>query len=54
MLQTVDVGIVSLNDYEAFIAEEKVKEIRELAHELRGARILHLNATPTVEGSPNY
>jgi len=46
MLQTVDIGVESLNNYRSFIAEEKVEEIKKLAHELRGARILHLNATP--------
>ena len=46
MLQTVDVGVESLNNYRSLITEEKVEEIRKLAHELNGARILHLNATP--------
>ncbi len=46
MLQTVDVGIESLNNYKSFITEEKIEEIKKLARELRGARILHLSATP--------
>ncbi len=46
MLQTVDVGVESLNNYRSLVTEEKVEEIRKLAHELNGARILHLNATP--------
>ncbi len=46
MLQIVDVGIESLNNYRSLIAKEKVEEIKKLAGELRGARILHLSATP--------
>ena len=46
MLQTVDIGLQSLNSYRAFITEEDAQEIRRLASELHGARILHLNATP--------
>ena len=45
MLQTVDVGIESLENYRSFIGGDKIEEIRQLARELRGARILHLNAT---------
>ncbi|MFC2004702.1 glycosyltransferase [Chloroflexota bacterium] len=46
MLQTVDVGIESLDNYKSIIGVDKMKELRKLADELRGARILHLNATP--------
>lgn len=46
MLQTVDVGMNSLDDYKPLIRDEKANEIRKLARELHGARILHLNATP--------
>lgn len=46
MLQTVDVGIESLDNYRSLVTEEKVEEIMKLARELSGARILHLNATP--------
>jgi len=46
MLQTVDVGIESLDNYRSIIDEEKIEEIRQLARELHGARILHLNAAP--------
>ena len=46
MLQTVDVGMNSLDDYKLLIRDEKANEIRRLARELHGARILHLNATP--------
>jgi len=46
VLQTVDVGVESLDAYSPFVAREKLEEIREMARQLRGARILHLNATP--------
>jgi len=46
VLQTIDVGVESLNNYRSLVTEEKVEEIRRLARELNGARILHLNATP--------
>jgi len=46
VLQTVDIGRQSINNYKSIITEEKVEEIRRLARELRGARVLHLNATP--------
>lgn len=46
MLQTVDVGIESLDNYRSIIGADRMKELRKLANELRGARILHLNATP--------
>ncbi len=35
----------SISDYEGLIGEEAVSEIRELAAPLRGARVLHVNAT---------
>jgi trehalose synthase len=35
----------SIREYEGLIGEEAVSEIRELAAPLRGARVLHLNAT---------
>ena len=50
MLQTVDVGIESLDNYRPFVAEGKIEEIRKLARELSDARILHLNATPYDDG----
>ena len=46
MLQTVDVGVESLENYRSVVGSDKIEEIRELARELRGARILSLNATP--------
>lgn len=45
MLQPVDIGDLSLDIYEQFLPEE-VARLRELAAEFKGARILHINATP--------
>ena len=46
MLESVDVGRRSVADYEGAAGREAVETLRELAGPLRGARILHLNATP--------
>ena len=47
MLQTVDVGVQSIDAYASSAGEQAVEEIRRvLAASLRGARVLHLNATP--------
>lgn len=46
MLQTVDVGRNSIAHYERSAGPEVVEQLRELAEPLRGARILHVNATP--------
>lgn len=46
MLQLVDVGPQSLDDYTAIVGAAIVQEIRELAAPLRGARIAQINATP--------
>ena len=35
-----------LDNYRPLVTEEKIEEIKKLARELSGARILHLNATP--------
>ncbi|KUK94495.1 MAG: Glycosyltransferase [Thermotogales bacterium 46_20] len=35
----------SLRDYEALISAEKIEEIESLSRELKGARVLHINAT---------
>jgi len=39
-----------LSDYQTFIGEECIKEIRELAKPLAGAKVLHLNATAAGGG----
>ncbi|QIN84469.1 glycosyltransferase [Rubrobacter tropicus] len=46
MLETVDVGRQYVNLYESSAGAEAVAQLRELAEPLRGARVLHLNATP--------
>lgn len=46
MLQTVDVGKQSIDDWAAILGGESVAEIQALATRLRGVRVLHLNATP--------
>src|SRR5439155_8514014 len=46
MLQQIHVGIGSIGSYEASAGAECIAQLRTLAAPLRGARILHLNATP--------
>jgi trehalose synthase len=46
MLQPVSVGRWSLDAYRGIVPEEILAELRAQAAELRGARILHVNATP--------
>jgi trehalose synthase len=46
MLESVDVGRQSIGDYEATASRAAVDRLRTLAEPLRGARVLHLNATP--------
>jgi trehalose synthase len=46
MLHSVDVGIQSIADYGPSAGVDVVDQLRTLAEPLRGARILHLNATP--------
>ncbi len=45
MLQKVDVGRNSIAAYERSAGRDVVEQLRELAEPLRGARILHINAT---------
>ena len=45
MLQPVSVGHKSLADYTHLVGRPLVHEIRELAEELQGLRVLHLSAT---------
>jgi trehalose synthase len=44
-MQQVRVGTKRLVDYEKVIGEERFSEIERVADRLRGARVLHLNAT---------
>jgi trehalose synthase len=46
VLESVDVGRQSIGDYEGTTGREAVDRLRSLAEPLRGARLLHLNATP--------
>lgn len=45
MLQEVHVGHKSLADYQSVVVPPLIEEIRELAAGLKGARVLHINAT---------
>ncbi len=45
MLQQVELGQKSLADYRPIAGEQVVAEIRALAEPLRGARVVHVNAT---------
>ncbi len=45
MLDHVDVGTVSIDDYVPIVGREAVEEIRRLAAPLKGARIAQINAT---------
>lgn len=45
MLQEVEVGRKSLDDYRTVVGDGIVDEIRALAGQLKGARVLHINAT---------
>ena len=51
MLQLVDVGGRSLAAYRNVAPDDTLDEVVRLARELRGARVLHLNATRTVAAS---
>lgn len=45
MLQQVELEEKSLADYRAIVGDEAIAEIRALAEPLRGARVVHINAT---------
>ena len=46
MLRYVDTATQSLDPYEAYVPATQLAHVRALARDLRGARILQLNATP--------
>ena len=46
MLDHIELSSQSLSEYEASAGVEAVAELHALAESLRGARILHINATP--------
>jgi trehalose synthase len=45
MLQKVEVQSKSLRDYESIVGGDVIERIREAAKPLKGARVLHINAT---------
>jgi trehalose synthase len=45
VLQPVSVGHKSLADYTHLVGRPLVQEIRDLAEDLKGLRVLHLSAT---------
>jgi trehalose synthase len=46
MLDSVDVGASSLESYRGLAPDDQLDAVAEAARALRGARVLHLNATP--------
>lgn len=46
MLQSVDVGELTLRAYRGIAPAATLSEVERCAEDLRGARVLHLNATP--------
>src|SRR3972149_4858361 len=46
MLQTVDVGIQPLDPYADIVGHDQLDELVQLARQLQGARVAHINATP--------
>ena len=46
MLQYIDVGTQRVDAYEPVAGYDAVEELHRLGRELRGARLLHVNATP--------
>ncbi|MFK0246049.1 glycosyltransferase [Amycolatopsis azurea] len=46
MLQTVDVGELSIESYRSVVPDQIMDPLLETARDLRGARVLHLSATP--------
>lgn len=46
MLQKIDIGAQSLDAYRHVADDARLEEIRRLGEKLRGARLLHISATP--------
>jgi trehalose synthase len=46
MLPSVDVGERFVEDYRGIITDELLDELHQVARDLRGLRVLNLNATP--------
>ena len=45
MLQLVDIAIASVDDYRSIVGNDVIDRLHALANDLRGVRILHVNAT---------
>ncbi len=45
MLQRVNAGYKSLGDYRSIVRRELYEELQDLSERLKGARVLHINAT---------
>ena len=45
MLEIVETGGKSLNDYIDIIGKEEIESIRKLALPLKGKKVVHINAT---------
>ena len=45
LLQDISVGVQSIAAYASIVGEEKLQELKSLAKELKGARVLHINST---------
>lgn len=45
MLQRVTVEEMHLDNYRPVVGDEVLEEIQRLAHELKGAKVVHINAT---------
>ena len=50
MLETIHIGAQCIDCYQASSGPETLAQLRALAARLRGARVLHLNATPYSGG----
>ncbi|HEX21326.1 MAG TPA: glycosyl transferase family 1, partial [Actinobacteria bacterium] len=46
MLNNIDAGERSIDNYRGIVADEVLDKLRQTAKDLKGLRILHLNATP--------
>ena len=49
MLQQVNAGNKSLADYRSIVPRELYEELQDLSERLKGIRVLHVNATASVE-----
>jgi trehalose synthase len=53
MLETVDVGSRTLRSYRGVAPDHVLDELVQEAERMRGARVLHVNATPMEGASPS-